>query len=75
MQNACLPPSRSLALRLATRRLPPSRKRGFVFQIGVAPVRIDNLMSVSGLSFVEAWNNRTAIDFDGLPVWVMLCRI
>jgi predicted nucleotidyltransferase len=44
---------------------------GYVFQIGVAPVRIDILMSVSGLSFSEAWHNRVAIDFDGLPVWVI----
>lgn len=46
-------------------------EEGFVFQIGAAPVRVDILMSVSGISFSDAWNNRVAIDFDGLPVWII----
>ena len=32
---------------------------GVVFQIGIAPVRIDILTSLSGLSFDEAWPSRT----------------
>ncbi len=44
---------------------------GFVFQIGVAPVRIDVLMSVDGLSFEDAWPNRVWIDFGGVEGWVI----
>lgn len=46
-------------------------EEGFVFQMGVAPVRIDILMSVDGVSFEEAWPNRTQTDFDGVLVWVI----
>ncbi|MEW6126809.1 MAG: DUF6036 family nucleotidyltransferase [Acidobacteriota bacterium] len=38
------------------------------YLIGIPPVRIDILMSVSGLNFDEAWANRIAIDFDGVSV-------
>ena len=41
-------------------------KPGFVFQIGIAPVRIDVLMSVDGLTFEESWQNRVIVDFDGI---------
>ncbi|MES2459468.1 MAG: DUF6036 family nucleotidyltransferase [Armatimonadota bacterium] len=41
-------------------------EEGFVFQIGVAPVRIDILMSIDGLTFSEAWPNRVSVDFDGV---------
>lgn len=37
-----------------------------VFQIGVAPVRIDVLTSLSGLSFDEAWNSRVEALHEGL---------
>jgi len=36
------------------------------FQIGVDPVRIDIMMSVSGLNFVTAWERRVTVDFGGL---------
>ena len=38
-----------------------------VYQIGVAPNRIDILMYVSGVDFEEAWINRVEADFDGVP--------
>ncbi len=38
------------------------------YQIGVAPVRIDILTHISGLQFAEAWRNRVAGTFFGLPV-------
>lgn len=38
-----------------------------VYQIGVAPNRVDILMGVSGVSFHEAWPNRVEADFDGVP--------
>lgn len=46
-------------------------EEGFVFQIGIAPVRVDILMSIDGVAFAEAWPNRVAIDFDGVPAWVI----
>lgn len=36
-----------------------------VFQIGVAPQRIDVMTSVSGVEFDDAWPNRLVADLDG----------
>ena len=36
-----------------------------VFQIGVAPRRIDILTSISGVKFDEAWPDRKNVDIDG----------
>lgn len=43
--------------------------RGFVYQLGVPPVRVDILMSVDGVEFSEAWEGRTEGDFGGQKVW------
>lgn len=37
-----------------------------VFQIGIAPQRIDILTSVTGVDFVDAWPNRLVTEVDGL---------
>lgn len=37
-----------------------------VFQIGIAPRRIDLLTSISGVSFGDAWDDRLTLDIDGL---------
>lgn len=37
-----------------------------VFQIGIAPIRIDILTSLSGLSFDEAWESRAEGVQDGV---------
>ncbi|MBI3458149.1 MAG: hypothetical protein HY002_20435 [Candidatus Rokubacteria bacterium] len=42
-----------------------------VFQIGVAPTRIDLLTGVSGLTFDEAWPSRISVTLEGLPVPVI----
>ena len=39
------------------------------YQIGVAPVRIDILTRISGIRFAEAWQNRVASTFFGVPVY------
>ena len=44
---------------------------GVVFQIGVAPVRIDVLTEISAVTFDEAWNERVATEFEGEPVSVL----
>jgi len=44
---------------------------GLVFQIGIAPSRIDILTSIDGVEFSEAWKERLAVEVDGLPVHVI----
>ena len=44
---------------------------GIVFQIGVAPQRIDILTAISGLNFDDAWPNRLTADLDGLVAFVI----
>ena len=39
-----------------------------VYQIGVAPVRIDILTRATGVEFVHAWENRVKGNIFGLPV-------
>ena len=39
-----------------------------VYQIGIAPVRIDILTEITGVSFSAAWKNRVAGTFFGVPV-------
>jgi hypothetical protein len=36
--------------------------------MGMPPVRVDILMSIPGLSFEPAWDNRIEADFDGVSV-------
>ena len=44
---------------------------GVVFQIGVAPLRIDILTKIEGVSFEEAWPEKVIVDFDGFPMPVL----
>lgn len=44
---------------------------GIVFQIGVAPVRIDVLTAIDGVSFDQAWADRVSAHFAGLPAPVL----
>jgi hypothetical protein len=39
------------------------------YQIGVAPLRIDVLTHISGVQFADAWKNRVASTFFGVPVY------
>ena len=39
-----------------------------VYQIGIAPVRIDILTEITGVRFPDAWRNRVASTFFGIPV-------
>jgi hypothetical protein len=41
---------------------------GYFYQMGVAPVRVDILMSIPGLEFEPAWERRVMVDFDGITV-------
>lgn len=44
------------------------RTPDIVYQIGVAPRRIDILTSVTGLTFDAAWPNRRTVQIEGLSV-------
>ncbi len=39
-----------------------------VYQIGIAPVRIDILTEITGVEFPSAWRKRVASTFFGVPV-------
>jgi hypothetical protein len=41
---------------------------GFGYQIGVAPVRIDILTEIDGITFEEAWRDREHLNFEGVVV-------
>lgn len=43
-------------------------KRDIVYQIGVAPVRVDILTRITGVEFTEAWRNRVTSTFFGVRV-------
>ena len=44
---------------------------GTIFQIGVAPNRIDVLTAIEGLVFAEAWDRRTNATYGGVPIYVV----
>lgn len=41
------------------------------FQLGVDPVRVDLLTSVTGLDFAPAWEHRLMVDFGGVTAPVL----
>ena len=43
-------------------------ERQVVYQIGVAPVRIDILTGITAVEFSEAWKKKVASTFFGVPV-------
>ena len=47
------------------------QKEEIIFQIGVAPRRIDILTSIDGLKFEDAFLNSQTIDIEGIPVHVL----
>ncbi|HEX8394495.1 MAG TPA: hypothetical protein VF665_19265 [Longimicrobium sp.] len=46
-------------------------KPGFIYQIGVAPVRIDILTAIDGVTFEEAWPDRALTSLFGVQVPVL----
>jgi hypothetical protein len=44
-------------------------RQGFFYQLGQPPVRVDILMSIDGVTFEEAWPNRSERVFGSQPVW------
>ncbi len=41
------------------------------YQIGVAPIRIDIMMDISGIDFNRAWRRRQVADFEGIKVNIL----
>jgi hypothetical protein len=46
-------------------------KPDVVFQIGVAPRRIDIMSSVSGVEFDEAYRHRQTVEIEGMPIPIL----
>ena len=46
-------------------------KPGIVFQIGIAPRRIDLMSAVSGVTFDEAYQHRQTVEIEGLPIPIL----
>jgi hypothetical protein len=46
-------------------------KAGTIFQIGLAPVRIDVITAIDGVDFEQAWPDRFKTSFGGVPVSVI----
>jgi hypothetical protein len=44
---------------------------GLVFQIGVAPLRVDIMTSIDGVAFAEAWPARLSTKFADQPATVL----
>lgn len=44
---------------------------GTIFQIGVAPNRVDILTSLEGIEFEQAWAARTKSTYGGVPIGVL----
>jgi hypothetical protein len=43
-------------------------EKQIVYQIGIAPVRIDILTQITAVEFADAWKNRVPSTFFGVPV-------
>ncbi len=44
---------------------------GLIYQIGVAPRRIDVITSIDGVDFNEAWASRREVNIDGIKLTVL----
>lgn len=42
-----------------------------VYQVGIAPIRVDIIMGLKGLNFEKAWENRTTSKLEGIKVNIM----
>jgi len=47
------------------------QEEGLIFQIGVAPCRIDILTSIDGIKFEDAYPRSEAVDIEGISVKVL----
>jgi len=47
------------------------QQEGLIFQIGVAPCRVDILTSIDGVTFERAYSNSKLIEIEGIPIHVL----
>ena len=47
------------------------QKEGLIFQIGVAPCRIDILTSIDGIKFEDAFARSEIVEIEGIPIHVL----
>jgi hypothetical protein len=47
---------------------------GLVFQIGIAPIRIDVITKIDGVAFADAWSERVQTRFGDQPTAVLSLR-
>ncbi|MDR1802519.1 MAG: nucleotidyl transferase AbiEii/AbiGii toxin family protein [Treponema sp.] len=47
------------------------QKEGLIFQIGVAPCRIDILTSIDGIRFEDAFARSEIVEIEGIPIHVL----
>ena len=47
------------------------KDKAMILQIGIAPVRIDILLGVSGVSVQKAWKNKKRIRYGETPVYIL----
>ena len=66
MPNASGRPCSDLGAPLARLTIEDLKTPDVVFEIGVAPRRIDILTSIDGVEFDEAWLHRKIIELEGL---------
>ncbi len=43
-------------------------QKGYFYQMGRAPLRVDIMMSIPGVEFNEAWENREVVELDELKI-------
>jgi hypothetical protein len=43
-------------------------KKDYFYQMGKPPLRVDIMMSISGVKFEEAWKNREVVELAGLRI-------
>ncbi|MBI5757027.1 MAG: hypothetical protein HZA46_00755 [Planctomycetales bacterium] len=48
--------------------------KGYFYQMGIPPVRVDVMMSAKGMTFETAWKNRNRVEFDGLRISIISRR-
>ena len=44
---------------------------GLIYQMGVAPNRIDIMMGIAGVEFASAWANRVESTYDSVPMHII----
>ena len=44
-------------------------EKGYVYQMGRPPLRVDIMMSIPGIEFDQAWENREFVELDDLTVY------